>query len=132
MSEDDRPQMLTNESINFGSLFGNINMHMPEESNKIFQNYTYSEVRELNRGESPQRDSRLQSSSGIMIEEINVLAIKEVRYVNPKQWERMMKRRIKREMDKFKKMTEEVIMLSPDQLEITNKKYKYESRHLHA
>jgi hypothetical protein len=32
----------------------------------------------------------------MMIEEINVMAIKEVRYVNPKQWERMMKRRIKR------------------------------------
>ena len=109
MSEDDRAQMLTNESINFCNLIGNFNMPMPDESNKIFQNYSYSEVREVSRVESPQRESRVHSSPGIMIEEINVVAIKEVRYVNPKQWERMMKRRIKREMEKFKKMTEEVV-----------------------
>lgn len=73
----------------------------------------------------------MQPSSSLMIEEINVLAIKEVRYVNPKQWERMMKRRIKREMDKLKKMTEEVAV-PPEQPDTVLRKYKYESRHLHA
>ena len=71
-------------------------MHMPEESNKLFKNFADYDVRELNRVDSPERSSRMVPSSGMMIEEINVLAIKEVRYVNPKQWERMMKRRIKR------------------------------------
>lgn len=44
----------------------------------------------------------------------------------------MLKRRIKREMCRMKNMTDDV-MLPTEQLELpSNKKYKYESRHLHA
>lgn len=41
--------MLTNESINFGSLFGNITMHMPEESNRIFRYLEGEEPVEISR-----------------------------------------------------------------------------------
>jgi hypothetical protein len=56
MTEEDRPMLLNNESINFGSMFGNINMHVPEESNRIFKNCEYFEGRELHRIDSPQRE----------------------------------------------------------------------------
>jgi hypothetical protein len=41
MTEEDRPMLLNNESINFGSMFGNINMQAPEESNRIFKSCEY-------------------------------------------------------------------------------------------
>jgi hypothetical protein len=54
--------------------------------------------------ETPLKDPK--PLNNIMIEEISMVAMKEVRYVNSKQWERMMKRRIKREMEKMKYFTD--------------------------
>lgn len=61
---------------------------------------------------------------------MGVIGVKEVRYVNEKQWERIMKRRVQKELSKMRMYRDEEC--NEEQGVAAKKKYKYESRHLHA
>ena len=50
---------------------------------------------------------RIQRAEDPAIEEMAVIGIQEVRYVNEKQWERILKRRVQKELKKMRRLRQE-------------------------
>ncbi len=50
---------------------------------------------------------RIEREEDPGIEEMGVVGVQEVRYVNEKQWERILKRRVQKELRKMRKLRQE-------------------------